>query len=257
MIEKIRKYKKVNYSIMLILDLFQLGTIIWFSCALSFFSIYIHLTNWSFLLSSIYLFLAIICDTTKIIFSSTKLEKLNYFIRQSFSKVSYPYCFTITIGFWGILLIGLIFDTETFTKSGAKISTFRIISNLHLHLGITIIMLIELFLNEREEIKLSLGTSIMNVGILLAYITMVCIAKYGFNKNAYVFMKNLSIWLMICIGFAICGLLIGNFFIYKVISNRINRQYINNLKNRKDLPEEDKFPVNEEDDEEIGCTLSI
>ena len=249
MIEKIRKYKKVNYSIMLILNLFQLGTIIWFSYVLSFFSIYIHLTNWSFLLSSIYLFLAIICDTTKILFSSKKLEKLNYFIRQSFSKISYPYCFTITIGFWSIKLIGLIFDTVTFTKTGAKISSFRIISNLHLHLGITIIMLIELILNEREEIKLNVGTGIMNAGILLAYFTMVCIAKYRFNKNAYVFMENMSIWVMICIGLAIFGVLIGSFFIYKVISNIINRQYINNIKNRKVLSEEETIPVNEDDEE--------
>ena len=74
---------KVNYSIMLILDLFQLGTIIWFSCVLSFFSIYIHLTNWSFLLSSIYLFLAIICDTTKIIFSSTASITFSFFTSQN------------------------------------------------------------------------------------------------------------------------------------------------------------------------------
>ena len=90
MIEKIRKNKKVNYFIMLVLTLLQLGMFIWFSCALSFIAIYIHLTCWSFLLSTIYLLLAIICDTSKIIFSSEKLEKLNHYIRNSFSTIAFP-----------------------------------------------------------------------------------------------------------------------------------------------------------------------
>lgn len=249
MIERIRKYKKVNYCIMLVLTLIQIGTFIWFSCVLSFLSIYIHITNWSFLLSTIYLILAIICDTSKIVFSSEKLEKLNYYTRNSFSKIAYPFNFMITMGFWGILLIGLIFSVETFTKEGAKISTFRIICNLHLHLGITIIMFAELFLVERIEMKLSLGTGITNLIIFLAYIIMVCIAKYIYNENAYVFMKNLNIWAMVGIGIAIFVVLVGSFFIYKVISNCINSQYIKNIKNRKELPEEEVIDDNDDNDD--------
>ena len=192
MIEKIRKNKKVNYFIMLVLTLLQLGMFIWFSCALSFIAIYIHLTCWSFLLSTIYLLLAIICDTSKIIFSSEKLEKLNHYIRNSFSTIAFPYNFMITIGFWGISLIGIIFGAETFTKEGTTLPTFYIIFNLHLHLGITIIMFVELLLNEREDIKLSLLNIIINTVLFIAYVIMIYILKYSLNINAYVFMENMN-----------------------------------------------------------------
>ena len=244
--DKFRSSKKRNFYIITCLTLFQLATVIWFSCVLTFYSIYIHLTNWSFFMSTIYLLLLLISDTIYYIFSSKKLEPLNYFIRNSFSKVVYPYCFLITIGFWGILLVGLIFSAETFTKSGAKISAFRVICNLHLHCGITIIMLIELFLNKRKEMKLTLESGIANTLIFISYIIMVCVAKYRFNKNAYVFMGNLGIFPIFLVGITIFVLLIICIFIYNAVSNRINREYIkngngndNNLINEEEIPDDD------------------
>ena len=233
MIEKIRNSKKLNYYVMTSLIIFQLGTIVWFCIELSFFSIYIHITNWSFCISSIYLFLTLICDTNSYFFSSNKLDNFSYFLRNSFSKIAYPYCFMITIGFWMILFIGLIFRTETFTKSGAKISTFRIICNFHLHFGITIIMFIELLLNKRGEMKLTLDSGIANTIIFICYTIMVCIAKYNFNKNAYFFMSKMSFLTIILVGSAIFCLLIGSIFIYNEVSNGINRKYINEIKSKQ------------------------
>ena len=245
-----RIIKRLNYYIMLSLSLIQLGTIIWFCCILTFFSIYIHITNWSFAISSIYLFLTLFCDTSLYFFNSKKFENLNYFLRNSFAKVAYPYCFLITIGFWSIILIGLILGENTFTKKGATITAFRIILNLHLHLGITIIMFIELFLNKREEMKLSLNSWIANIGIFIVYCIMVSIAKYAFERNAYAFMENMGVLAVIGLAIVIFALLVGCVFLFNFISNRINRKYFNN-NNDDELKDEDEIINSDKDKEYI------
>ena len=213
--------------IMLFLDLVQLGTLIWHSIELSFYLFFIHVTNWSFCISSIYLFLSIICDMSNIFFPSPNLSKLGHFVRNSFSKVAFPYCFMITIGFWGIILIGLIMSVDTFLRPGSSITVFRIVINLHLHLGITIIMLVELFLFQREEMTITLQSGIANTVIFIAYATTALLSKYVFDEDPYYFMKNMNPFLLIIIGFVIFVLLIGCVFLYNLISNRINRTSIN------------------------------
>lgn len=224
------KKMKTKYFIMLFLVLFQLGMFIWLAIEMSFYTQYIHITNWSHLISTIYLFLSILCDTSFICFQSKKFEKLQYFVHNSFSKVAFPYCFMISIGFWMIFLFGLIFGVATFAKKGIEISIFRIIINIHLHLGITIIMLIELFFYPREEMTITIQSGIVNIVIFIVYATTACIAKYVFDKNAYFFMGEINIFGLICVGVAIFVLLIGCVFLYNLISNKINRKYIDEKK---------------------------
>ena len=243
MIEKIRKSEKLNYRIMSILIAFQICTAIWFSYILPFFSIYIHITNWSFIISTIYLILSFISDTNHYFFSVKKIEKLRYFVRNSFSKVAYPFCFMITIGFWGILLIGIIFDAETFTKNGAHISAFKIISNFHLHFGITIIMILDLIFNERREMKITFESLIINISIFAIYAAMVLIAKYIFNKNAYVFIGNIGFLPIIGVGVGIFGLLIGCILLFNTISNKLNKCEKNIKYN--DFIKEEEMPDND------------
>lgn len=226
--EKInRRIKKLNYYLILGFSIFQLVFIIITSilCIINnHYQIFFHLTNWSFLLSSIYIISISICDTSLYFFSSKKLEKYYYFIKNSFSNIAFPYCFMITIGFWGILLVGLILQTQTFLKSGQEIGVRRILMNLYLHLGITVMMVVELFLNERDEAKLNWCSGIANTLIFIAYSLLVCISKYGYDHNAYVFMEKLSLGGMILVGTIIFGLLVGCFFSYIALSNRINRK---------------------------------
>ena len=224
--KRIRPIKKLNYYIILGITLFQF-TVLSIMCILCIISkytrIFIHITNWSFFLSSIYLFSILACDTNLYLFSSKKLEKFNHFIRNTFSNIAFPYCFMITIGFWGILLIGIIIQSDTFTKSGTKITVARILFNLHLHLGITMIMITELLLTEREEVKLNWFSGIANTSIFIIYCIVVCVAKYKYHYYAYVFMENLNILWMI-IGIMIYRFLVGCFFIYMILSNKINRK---------------------------------
>ena len=226
--EKNRQIKKSNYYILLGCCIFQfvylLDMII--LCIMNKYLIVLfHITNWSFLLSLIYLFSALACDTSLYFFSSKKLEKYNYFIRNYFSKIAFTFCFMIILGFWGILFFGIIIQKDTFTKSGTKITPYRIFNNLNLHLFIGIMMLVELFLSEREEVKLNWFSGISNSSIYILYCIIVCIAKYKFNLYAYVFIEYLNVPMMLLIGAIIYGLLIGCFFIYKYISNKINKKY--------------------------------
>lgn len=50
----------------------------------------------------------------------------------------------ITIGYWGIYFIGKYAGKEIYSRV-FYFPKFQFLSNLHLHIGITIIMLIELF----------------------------------------------------------------------------------------------------------------
>ena len=237
--------KRLKYSIISILILFQLAIFIYFLIRVTKINIILHITNVSFIISTFYLLIILICDSTIFFFSSRKLDKINYFFRNSFSKVAFPFCFMITLGFWIIVLVGIIFKVDTFLDSKIEISVMRYISSIYLHLGITIIMLVELFLNSRDEIKPTLETGIANTIIFAAYITTICIYKYVFKENAYHFMKKMDVWPLIAIGFGIYLLLIGSFFLFMIISNKINKKYIENKrKEEKDNITEGEFDDN-------------
>ena len=222
--------KRLKYSITTILIIFQLVSFIYFLIKVPPINIILHVTNVSFTISTFYLLIIFISDSTLFFFSSRKLDKINYFFRNSFSKVAFPFCFMITFGFWIIVLVGVIFKVDTFLDSSREIKPIRYVTGIHLHLGITIIMLVELFLNSRYEIKLTLETGIANTAIFAAYISTICISKYVFKKDAYYFMKKMNVWPLIAIGFGIYLLLIGSFFLFMIISNRINKKYIENKK---------------------------
>ena len=219
---------KKNYYLLLGISAFQFLFILSISiiCIIHKYSkIFIHVTNWSFI-----------------------LKKYNYFIRNNFSSIAFPFCFMISIGFWLILLIGLIIGSDTFKRSDTKITIPMALINIHLHLGITIIMIIELFLSEKEEAKLNIFSFISNTFIFIIYCVVVCVAKFNFNNNAYVFMENLKIGELIPIGIAIYGLLIGCYFLYNYITNKINNKYFKSIEKgeRDDLIENER--INEEND---------
>ena len=246
-----RHINKFNYYLLLGISTFQFLFILSISiiCIINKYSkIFIHITNWSFFLSTFYLFSSLACDTSLYFFSSKKLEKFNYFIRNKFSTIAFPYCFMISIGFWLILLIGFIIGTDTFKKSDTKITIPMVLINIHLHLGITVIMVIELFLSEKEEAKLNWLSSITNTFIFVIYCIIVCIAKFNFDNNAYVFMEDLKIGELILIGIAIYGLLIGCYFLYNYISNKINNKYFRSI----ERGERDELIENEGINEENG-----
>ena len=64
---------------------------------------------------------------------------------------------------------------------------------------------------------------IANTLIFIAFSLLICISKYGYDHNPYVFMESLSLGRMILAGL-LFGLLVGCFFSYIYLFNRINRK---------------------------------
>lgn len=247
---KNRPIKRLNFYIQLALFIIHLGLIIYLCITLHPSQFLPHLTNWSFVLSSFYLFSILLCDTLLYFFGLKNLETFNHFIRNTFSGIAFPYCFLISIGFWIILLIGFIFPVETFLEKGRAITVDMIIINTYLHLGITIIMIVDLFFNQREKIKFSWLSGIVNTIIFIIYIISVYIEKYIFDFYPYYFLRNLNIGWMILVMFVIYGLLIVSILIYSVLSNKINKKFMR----VKASGEDEKFIIGESENEE-NCNL--
>ena len=232
---KARKIKAFKYYLFLVINIFQIGFIIYSHIIYKLDLIYCFITNWSYALSSFYLFAVLICDTSLYFFSSKKLEKFHHFMRNLFSNVAFPYNFMITIGFWGILLIGIIFSSETFLKEGTEITFQTIFVNVHLHLGITIFMIIDLFMHERNEVKLNWCSCISNTVIYDIYCSFYCVLKYYYNINPYLFTNDFEWWQMLLVGIGIYAILFGCIFIYNAISNKINKDSMRIIDSEEDL----------------------
>ena len=146
-----------------------------------------------------------------ILFNSTKLENFNSFIRNSYSIIAYSYCYSITIEFWLILFCGLAFGKNPF--AGKKVVTRAIfLEALYLHLGITIVMVIDLILNERKIEKNKNNKILLVINLIyFCYSIVVLCANYVFFMPAYPFMENAGAGLMILI-FVISFVLINSCF---------------------------------------------
>ena len=184
--------------------------------------IFTHETIWSFFLSSIYLISIFICDLNLYIFKSTSLEKFNSFIRNYFSAVAYSFCYTITIEFWLILFTGLIFGKNPFAETKV-IPKSMLYESLYLHLGITIIMIIDLICTKRKLIKNKTLSLIINF-IFFNYCVVVLYTNYVLFKPAYPFMKDAGIITMVLV-FIISFLLINlSYYIHIFLVKMINKE---------------------------------
>ena len=226
-----RTIKKSNYYLMLVLIFFQLLFFIYTFTKIPFSLIIHHMTNWSFLISSIYLFLILIFDTNLYVFSSEKFEFINFFIRNSYSKTAFPYCFMITITYWLFLIFGLFFNINMYSKSRPKRVLFRVFINTYLHLGITLIMILDLFLTKREKVKFTFSSFIVNTILFIVYSICTYYRKFIKKINVYIFMERMDLLCSIFVAVIVYLLLIISFFIYMKISNIINYEYISEKEN--------------------------
>jgi hypothetical protein len=233
---KRKEIKAKNYYISLGCFIVHFGVIIYMIIRVKPSQFFPHLTNWSFLLSTLYLFSVIISDSNLFFFAKDNLEKFNYFFRNTFSKIAYPYCYLITLGFWIILIIGFITPIDTFIEKGTKITGEMIFINLYVHLIVTIILTLDLFLYEREEIKFNWFSIIANSIIFIVYIISILIEKYVFDFYAYYFVKDINVLGIILVALGLFVLLGLSIFLYNCISNKINRKKNEDKKNE---PEQD------------------
>ena len=216
----IRKYHFLLQSILIILNTIMLMRVVF---TFTFHRIITHETIWSFILSSFYLIFIFLSDASLFLFNSTKLEKFNSFIRNSYSVIAYSYCYSITIEFWLILFFGLTFGKNPF--AGKRVVTRTIfLEALYLHLGITIVMAIDLIFTGRKIENKNRNNKILLVinVIYLCYSIVVLCANYVFFMPAYPFMENAGVGLMILI-FVVSFILINScFYLHLFFVRKLN-----------------------------------
>ena len=154
-----------------------------------------HETLWSFYLSTIYLYSIFISDTNLFLFKSTSLEKFNSFIRNYFSVIAYPYCYTITIEFWAILFTGMTFGINPFLEE-KTVSKEVLYDALYLHLAICLIIVVDLFCTKRKLVENKILLFIINF-IFFCYCIVVLWTNYVLLRPAYPFMKDAGIIVML------------------------------------------------------------
>ena len=198
-----RNIKKSNFFFLSILCILNTLMFIRAIFTFPFHRLITHETLWSFFLCSFYLIFIFISDANLLLFNSTKLEKFNSFIRNKYSIIAYSYCYSITIEFWSILSLGLVFGKNPFSEK-KNIPFKLLLESLYLHFGITIIMLYDLITTKREIENKNI-LLIIN-GIYFCYSIVVLCANYVLFMPAYPFMKNAGVGLMI-------GIFVGSFIL--------------------------------------------
>ena len=192
---KIRKINSIYFFMLTFFTIINTLMLLKAILTFSYHKLFTHETLWSFFLSSFYLISIFILDANLYLFNSSSLEKYNSFIRNYFSVIAYTYCYTITIEFWFILFLGLAFGKNPFSEK-KEVPRTVIYDTLYLHLGITIIMLFDLFCAKRKLIKNKTLSFIINF-IFFWYCVVVLCTNYVYFMPAYPFMKDAGVMLMV------------------------------------------------------------
>ena len=190
-----REVNPIYYSLLSILTLINTLMLLRVLIYFPYHRLITHETLWSFYLSTIYLYSIFISDTNLFLFKSTSLEKFNSFIRNYFSVIAYPYCYTITIEFWAILFTGMTFGINPFLEE-KTVSKEVLYDALYLHLAICLIIVIDLFGTKRKLVENKILLFIINF-IFFCYCIVVLWTNYVLLRPAYPFMKDAGIIVML------------------------------------------------------------
>ena len=190
-----REVNPIYYSLLSILTLINTLMLLRVLIYFPYHRLITHETLWSFYLSTIYLYAIFISDTNLFLFKSTSLEKFNSFIRNYFSVIAYPYCYTITIEFWAILFTGMTFGINPFLEE-KTVSKEVLYDALYLHLAICLIIVVDLFCTKRKLVENKILLFIINF-IFFCYCIVVLWTNYVLLRPAYPFMKDAGIIVML------------------------------------------------------------
>ena len=190
-----REVNPIYYSLLSILTLINTLMLLRVLIYFPYHRLITHETLWSFYLSTIYLYSIFISDTNLFLFKSTSLEKFNSFIRNYFSVIAYPYCYTITIEFWAILFTGMTFGINPFLEE-KTVSKEVLYDALYLHLAICLIIAVDLFCTKRKLVENKILLFIINF-IFFCYCIVVLWTNYVLLRPAYPFMKDAGIIVML------------------------------------------------------------
>ena len=171
-----------------------------------------YLTCLSYYANSIFLLLCLLCDIFLYIKNNSEeeinyqlidekneinyanitwVEKLNNWNRNKYGVICNTFSFFVSISFWILFYMG-----EDYIK--VSDSFYGFLSTINLHLIISILVIIDIFISKREH-KFSWDYFGIIALIFLIYCTITGIDKYFFNINPYAFMNGSFHFLIIYI----------------------------------------------------------
>ena len=192
-----------------------------------------YLTYLSYCANSIFLFFCLLCDIfiylkntddSKEIEMGYKLleakelqwfDKLNDWNRNEFSTVCIPFSFFVTINFWILYFLG-----ESYIKVSSGF--YPMTRTFYLHLIITILVLIDIFVSRRKYNKTTKNLGIV-VDLFFLYCIIIAVMKYKFNIIPYAFL-NLRLSFLICYLIFAYFILLLCCFLNKWLVNYVNEK---------------------------------
>ena len=169
-----------------------------------------YLTYLSYCANSIFLFFCVLCDIFLYLNSDNNsyesgsdyrlieagdrekeifwFDKLNDWNRNSYSLVCNPFSFFVTISFWILYFLG-----ESYIK--VSLGFYPMMRTYYLHLIITIILLIDIFMSKRKPVASGKYSWVSN--LFLVYVIIIIIMKYKYNIIPYAFL-NSGVLFLVC-----------------------------------------------------------
>ena len=133
--------------------------------------------------------------------SQNLYEKLNDWNRNKFGVICNTFSYYVTISYWLLVSMG-----KNYIEMDNDLIAF--IETLYLHLILTILIIIDIFVSERKKLQFSWDYYWIIAGLFLLYCAFNYIEKYTYDKNTYPFMHNSFMLLILFIGIALILLLL-------------------------------------------------
>lgn len=148
---------------------------------------YYYLTLWAYYANSIYLIVVLICDISSFFFNSEKLDAVNSFMRDFYSKYSYSLSYTVTFLFWLLVILG-----EQFIKWDS--SPIKVFFQIYLHGVVSLILIFEIIQSDRsKKTEWSYKDILILSIIVIVYSITILLGKYYDHFIPYQFMKYASL----------------------------------------------------------------
>ena len=148
--------------------------------------LFIFMTIWNYYISTVYLVTISICDFSSYILKSNKLDRVNEIFREKLSPAFTALTYLVTFTFW-VMIFPVIFSEG---DGNFGVSLYM---NLYLHLFLTILQTIDIFISYRKQKGIVIKYDfLIGAFIMGAYSILSLILIYGFDTPIYPFMNNMT-----------------------------------------------------------------
>jgi len=148
--------------------------------------LFIFMTIWNYYISTVYLVTISICDFSSYILKSNKLDRVNEIFREKLSPAFTALTYLVTFTFW-VMIFPVIFSEG---NGNFGVSLYM---NLYLHLFLTILQTIDIFISYRKQKGIVIKYDfLIGAFIMGAYSILSLILIYGFDTPIYPFMNNMT-----------------------------------------------------------------